>query len=191
VSGYIDPDDLEPTTPAMMTNEERFMKYPIHVLVANDRRERVDQSIRALCAMDPAYIHIVDDQRVTPIALAVTANNINAINTLIALGVTEDLMIRNPVTGNRPLESHRESMDQSRQIVETFAVWKGYDDTSLKVEAILKRAMGILPDMSDEEYMKKMKYGCTCGSCRGGWLSPRMRIRLQCALTYSSMCGTC
>ncbi|KAG6864944.1 hypothetical protein C0991_006173 [Blastosporella zonata] len=62
----------------------------------------------------------------------------------------------------------------------------GAADSSLSAEELeekylVKRAMGETM-MSDtlEGYISKRKWGCTCGVCAGGWLSKRMRFRLQC-----------
>ncbi|KAJ7183104.1 hypothetical protein C8R46DRAFT_1209278 [Mycena filopes] len=32
---------------------------------------------------------------------------------------------------------------------------------------------------TDDQYIAKKKWGCTCEKCHGGWLSPRTLIRLQ------------
>jgi len=43
----------------------------------------------------------------------------------------------------------------------------------------MQKALGGLPAAETEgEYIKKRRFGCTCGMCTDGWLSPRMRFRL-------------
>ncbi|KAH7870981.1 hypothetical protein F5879DRAFT_145369 [Lentinula edodes] len=49
-------------------------------------------------------------------------------------------------------------------------------------EYSLKQAMGdqdVAGWQSLDQYIQIREYGCTCGSCEEGWLSPRMKFCLQ------------
>ena len=88
-----------------------------------------------------------------------------------------------------PLERIGETMRSEREFSETLLQqWDGYSNEQLEVQAILKRALGVFPDgMSDETYAVKKKWGCTCDQCTDGWLSPRMRFRLDCEFYFLYM----
>lgn len=104
-----------------------------------------------------------------------------AIRKLLELGVREDLDNFNNPDGMTGLEKLQESMRTSREFAEALLpTWDGHSADALKAEFLVKRVMG-LPTMADTEtaYAEKRKWGCTCGTCAGGWLSPRMRFRLS------------
>lgn len=144
-----------------------------------DKTAAVEQAIQTLYAKDPACVHAEDNKEVVPICAAAEAANLPAIKTLISLGVSEDLLRRNPATGYTALESCRYKMTSERESLEISGRWEVFDKTHLLIEVALKRAMGHFIGMSDEKYAERSKFGCTCGGCAGGWLSPQMRFRLQ------------
>ena len=121
-----------------------------------------------------------------PVHVAAVNENIHALRVLLELdpsGIVEDLKDRKNKDGVTPLEGLESSMRSTKEFLETLmGAWKGYSDDGLKCEYILKRAMGLpmVVNKSEEEedYIKKKKFGCTCGKCTDGWLSPRMRFRL-------------
>lgn len=169
-----------PSPEVKLTVDERLERYPVHALIAENKTPAVDKLLRDLHSVDPSCIHTKDDVGIFPISIAAGMSNLQAVKTLLSLGVTEDLFIRVPSTGQTPLESCRAKLDSDRQFMDTFGLWKGHDETDLLIEVNLKRAMGMPVNLTDEEYVQKMKYGCTCGSCAEGWLSLRMRFRLHC-----------
>ncbi|KIM45702.1 hypothetical protein M413DRAFT_24844 [Hebeloma cylindrosporum] len=72
-------------------------------------------------------------------------------------------------------------MGSTKEITEMLVgvIWKGHSDEGLSCEYLLKKAMGLPTVVAGEaEYIKKNKFGCTCGICAEGWLSPRMRFQL-------------
>ena len=73
-------------------------------------------------------------------------------------------------------------MRSEREFSETLLqTWEGYKDEDLVLELLLKKAMGIhISEGSEAEYLRKRKWGCTCGQCDEGWMSKRMRLRLKC-----------
>jgi hypothetical protein len=112
----------------------------------------------------------------------VEKKNIFALRALISLGLSdEDFNSRDNGDHLTPLEACSAAMCSSRELEEILMYdgWKGYSDISLHIKATLKRAMGHPMPPTNEEYVAKKKWGCTCGKCHGGWLSPRMLIRLH------------
>lgn len=161
-----------------LTPEERIEAYPLHALICDRKDATIEQAIRDMYTASPDCIRIADDLGITPIFMAVDSGNLVAVQTLISLGVSDDLLKRNPVNGSTPLEICRGSMESTRKALEVFDLWDGYAENKLMIEAALKRSMGLSINMTNEEYVQKNRYGCTCGECTQGWLSPRMRFRL-------------
>jgi hypothetical protein len=124
-----------------------------------------------------------DIHGLTPVHVAAASENAHALRALLSLdphGIAEDLKDRKNKDGLTPLEGLETSMRSTRECMETLVgVWKGYSDDALSCEYLLKKALG-LPMMAvgEGEYIKKRKFGCTCGVCTDGWLSPRMRFQL-------------
>jgi len=119
----------------------------------------------------------------TPVHIAAASDNAHALRTLLSLdprGIAEDLKDRKNQDGITPLEGLEISMRSMKESMETLVgVWRGYSDDALTCEYLLKKAMELpMVAAGEEEYIKKRKFGCTCGMCTDGWLSPRMRFQL-------------
>ncbi|KAG6888581.1 hypothetical protein C0995_007263 [Termitomyces sp. Mi166 len=54
-----------------------------------------------------------------------------------------------------------------------------YSVDELTLEFNRNRVEGMPDNLKD--YIKQRKWGCTCGACAEGWMSPRMRYRIYCA----------
>ena len=134
-------------------------------------------------------IHKQDQDGFTPLYLAAAQGNAPAIGTLLELGAASDLNNYANKEGMTPLERIDETMRSEREFSETLLQqWDGYSGEQLAVQAMLKRALGVFPDgMTDETYVVKKKWGCTCDQCTDGWLSPRMRFRLDCEFYFLYM----
>jgi hypothetical protein len=114
---------------------------------------------------------------------AAASENVHALRALLELdpsGMAEDLKSAKNTDGMMPLESLQSSMRSTREFMETLLhKWDGYNDERLRCEYLVQKALGGLPAAETEEvYIKKRKFGCTCGMRMDGWLSPRMRFRL-------------
>jgi len=94
-------------------------------------------------------------------------------------GIADDTRDRKNKVGITPLEGLEFSMRSTREAMETIVgVWRGYSD-ELSCEYLLKKAMGLpMVVVGEGEYIKKRRFGCTCGVCTDGWLWPRMRFQL-------------
>ncbi|KAJ7039526.1 hypothetical protein C8F04DRAFT_949523 [Mycena alexandri] len=156
-----------------------------------DKSENIVRVIQDAHAKDPSCIHQPDSHGFRPIHIAVMSDNLHALRKLIALGLTnEDFHLRQNGDHLTPLEALSGEMRESREFQEIFKRegWQGHSDTKLQLEAMLKRAMGHPMPATDDEYMSKKKWGCTCDKCHGGWLSPRTMIRLHGEVSIRSSC---
>ncbi|KAJ7746590.1 hypothetical protein B0H16DRAFT_1320895 [Mycena metata] len=150
--------------------------------ISADKSENIVQVIQDAHAKDPSCIHQPDSHGFRPIHIAVMSDNLHALRTLIALGLTDDdFHSRQNGDHLTPLEALSGEMCESREFQEIFKRegWEGHSNTKLQLEAMLKRAMGHPMPATDDEYISKKKWGCTCDKCHGGWLSPRTMIRLH------------
>lgn len=101
---------------------------------------------------------------------------------------TQWLMHRNPrllsqrnVEGYTPLEALEASMERKRTFdgyvrrTDISDLFTGFDDVTMSTLALLR---GLVPEQMSQAELSHLKFGCTCGSCLGGFLSPRLRYML-------------
>lgn len=96
--------------------------------------------------------------------------------------ILEQLFSRDNAEGLTPLEAceqHQRSLRETTEL-DPLRVWSGYDPDALRIIYLLKRAMGEDVVVSEDEFVRIRRYGCTCERCTDGWLSPRMRYVLSC-----------
>lgn len=156
-------------------------KYPIHYAIYHDKSSRIGLTIRSEYIKDPTSIHERDTAGFSPISIAAGKGHVHAVRTLLELGASSDVMDDHNRACMNALEKVEEMMRSTREFSEALlGTWDGYPGEPLICEFSLKRAVG-LPTMSDTEdgYVTKRKWGCTCSTCADRWLSPRMRIRLK------------
>ncbi|KAF8574034.1 hypothetical protein K439DRAFT_1399345 [Ramaria rubella] len=153
--------------------------------------ESIAHIIQVAYNTEPTAIHKQDDHGFTPVYAAASTGNIHALRKLLDLGGGSDLTRCDNMDGFTPLEACMANMTLSREFSETLlSCWDGYDTCGLLCAATIRRIL--FPDnttLTDEEYVAKRKWGCTCGQCLEGWLSPRMRFRIECEgeITYDHM----
>lgn len=113
---------------------------------------------------------------------------------------TRWLMHSNPVLchalnqyGSTPLLALEEQMERKRTYKYLFLrrehmsdLFSGFDPATISCLALLR---GLEAEQLSAAEISRLKYGCTCGSCLGGFLSPRMREILLSAAetTYESI----
>ncbi|KAK0461730.1 ankyrin repeat family protein [Desarmillaria tabescens] len=165
---------------------QREENSPLHYSIVGDMTAAIADTIQLFFDKDPLSISRPDPDGLRPIFIAAASENIHAVRKLLELGVRHDLFDFENGDGLTPLEMLQGSMRSLREFSETLLpCWSGYPDSSLRIEYLLKSAMGISVDgLSDHEYISRNKYGCTCGHCGAGWLSPRMRFQLSCQAGY-------
>jgi hypothetical protein len=162
--------------------DELHAQYPVHYEIATNKTPSVAQVIRAAHQVDAGSVHKRDVNGLMPVHLAAASENVHALRALLELDpndMAEDLKDAKNRDGMTPLEGLESSMRSTRELLETLlGVWNGYSDEGLTCEYLLKKAMSSPVMVTEAEYIKKRRFGCTCGMCTDGWLSPRMRFRL-------------
>ncbi|KAJ7581864.1 hypothetical protein C8J56DRAFT_1168494 [Mycena floridula] len=154
--------------------------HPLHVAIHDDQTPAIAETIQLAFDADPASVHSLDSIGFTPLGVAAMSANIHAVRKLLSWDMTNDLTNATNAEGLTPLEAIQSSMRSTREFVETFGLpWTGYPDDSLEIEYFFKQAMQQFLPMTSDQYKVQRKFGCTCGSCQEGWLSRRMRYRLQ------------
>ncbi|PCH42308.1 hypothetical protein WOLCODRAFT_143973 [Wolfiporia cocos MD-104 SS10] len=143
-----------------------------------DKESEIEKTIRDAFAEDPTSIRKRDPLGFTPLHVAAASANSTAVKVLLELGVQHDALDRENDVCLTPLMLCKNNLRLARELSEMLAiVWQGYKHEDLLVEAMLKRAMGEEVGQ-DSGYVQRNKWGCTCGNCIGGWLSPLMIHRL-------------
>ncbi|KAJ7454838.1 hypothetical protein FB451DRAFT_1565231 [Mycena latifolia] len=154
------------------------LRFALHDAIFNDKSENIVQLIQNVHAKDPSSIHQPDSNGFRPIFVAVKSSNLCAVRTLISVGLSaDDFYSRDNGDHLLPLEACNDDMRCSRELEEIFIPGGWRSDTSLLIKGALKRAMGHPMPETDEGYVAKKKWGCTCNKCHDGWLSPRTMMR--------------
>ncbi|TFY56507.1 hypothetical protein EVG20_g8899 [Dentipellis fragilis] len=161
--------------------------HPIHAVlsnVANYTDDKLDKTIRALCHFQPSRAHDQDDEGQTPIYYAVKVGSLQGVRTLLSLGAAADLERRDHCEMATSLELCASEMMVKRECAEFQFQFLGNDEIYLRMEWLMKRALEVpgLPE-SEEAYIARERWGCTCGQCKDGWYSERMRWALKCGAT--------
>jgi len=178
----IDFESTNSSAPNLSPYEIRA-QYPLHYEICTPTNPSIVPTILAAHHADAGDVHKRDIHGFTPVHIAAVNENVHALRALLSLDsdrIAEDLKDRKNGGGITSLEGSENSMRSMKECMETLVgVWRGYSDDALSCEYLLKEAMGLPLVAADEgEYIKKRKFGCTCGVCTDGWLSPRMRFRL-------------
>ncbi|KAI9649054.1 hypothetical protein NHQ30_001621 [Ciborinia camelliae] len=101
------------------------------------------------------------------------------------------LTLARNIDGYTPLESlqDRLEIDRTRRSHGLMKIvfsdkFTGFTPDSVACKALLMT--GSLPQNLPDIQVQRLKYGCTCGECIGGFLSPRMKLALvyEAELTY-------
>ena len=159
-----------------MPAEELQAQFPVHFEIANNKSPSVVQVIRAAHKADAGSVHKHDVDGLMPVHVAAANENVHALQALLKLdpnGMAEDLKDAKNKEGLTSLEL----VESKRSTGRSMGPWC-YKDQGLSCEYILKKAMRLPVTETEAKYIEKRKFGCTCGECTDGWLSPRMRFRL-------------
>ncbi|KAL1744515.1 hypothetical protein HDZ31DRAFT_38470 [Schizophyllum fasciatum] len=168
-------------------NRDGFMrKYPLHASMDPQfphlpSSAEVVAAIHAAYTQDPTSIHAQDHRGYTPIFLAAIKGYVSAVETLLSLAdCRADILSRDNVEDSRnAIEAHDERIRFVVKLAERVTPSPtGFSQENLKMQYLLRKATG--EEVSTlEKYAEQRRYGCTCGQCRGGWLSPRMARMLH------------
>jgi hypothetical protein len=91
------------------------------------------------------------------------------------------LMIAHDIEGYIPLEALQEQLDKNRSIVEWGTTvyisdtFRGFPPEAVNCLVALQQLENVTLSQ-----LQRLKYGCTCGQCIDGFLSPRMKFLLLC-----------
>eukprot|EP01113_Clastostelium_recurvatum_P008602 TRINITY_DN14085_c0_g1_i1.p1 TRINITY_DN14085_c0_g1~~TRINITY_DN14085_c0_g1_i1.p1 ORF type:complete len:615 (+),score=101.38 TRINITY_DN14085_c0_g1_i1:68-1846(+) len=182
-----DPPRLDAAPPALSDDQLRA-QYPLHHAMATFTDEEAVQLIHASPA---SSLHTRDWAGHTLLHIAAVTGKVQAVRELLAVGGPQDLTATT-TQGLTPLEQLRAELADTRQFFDAMVdiPWTGYEKEKCIILLELCRAMGkpVPPVVPGAEPWTALKWGCTCGQCSGGWLSPQMRYRLKvCAEVASDM----
>ncbi|OCH85697.1 hypothetical protein OBBRIDRAFT_288806 [Obba rivulosa] len=168
------------TTSILTVGYGQVQRFPLHRAISNNHEESIQRVITSAHKKDPASLAVEDELGLTPVHIAALRMNVNAMETLLELGVRDIIVQSGNAEKDRksPLSLCSLTICVMEAIAEPSAEFAGYCESGLHIEGMLKRAMGELT-MDPPFYARKYQWGCTCGMCLGGWLSPRMKFRLQ------------
>ncbi|KAJ5267460.1 hypothetical protein N7478_010268 [Penicillium angulare] len=112
------------------------------------------------------------------------ATNIKPHSVQWILSRAESLLHRRNAQGETPLEALLVCLENIRTIRHSNALtedisdhFTGFDDTAVNCLILLKGCTGTEVVNATRQ---RLKYGCTCGQCMSGFMSPRMRLALEC-----------
>ncbi|TRM60524.1 hypothetical protein BD626DRAFT_504273 [Schizophyllum amplum] len=172
--------------------------YPIHTamnppgLRSASTTEDIIAAIHTAYTQDPASVHIRDEQGLSPIHIAASKGNLEVVKTLLSLGdARDDILCRDNINDRNAMEAHEEHM-QISLAVRQITIGPSECDSSksdLTLQHLLKQAAG--EDVGSlEDQLTKGGFGCICGQCRGGWLSPRVAHIMQLEAREAFYVGT-
>lgn len=79
--------------------------------------------------------------------------------------------------GRTPLQSLEEKLTSDREFLRTFGIpFTGHPQQSIRTKDLL---LSTAPQLVSSDESNQLAFGCTCGQCLHGFLSPRMKLRLQ------------
>jgi hypothetical protein len=145
--------------------ELRVQTFPIHFRIINDKSAAIKPYIIESYNRDVNSIRAPDDMGVTPVYAAALSSNKNALETLFALGVADQLQSRANADRQTPLEACEQSLFRRRSFLQTYGL-EGLSFEEGEVEKLqlmcvakLKRAVG-MPEMNgitDEQYVERKR----------------------------------
>lgn len=166
-------DDAEPLD-SHTIQARPLAQLPIHAAL-RDRTELdvVLDLIRTHHRAEPSSIRVKDAYGGTPLHFAAHHARFAVISELLNLGAHDDVHEKD-TKGSTPLSCLERTMRTRRDESMPWGSFKGQKDEACQCQILLMTSMGLSPPS-----LEMMKWGCTCGQCTDGWLSPRMRLRLQ------------
>lgn len=183
-------DDAEPLVPPLpgelhedglrdfrdLVFEEARMRpdapFRIQAALRSGRGQALFDYIRQQHAADPSCIRVKDHQGMTPLHVAAFRGRPTTVSEILRLGARDDLQEKDN-DGRIPLDHLDAEMARIRER-QRGSEFKGHDDSMCQCKVLIMQEMGLNPPPAE-----LIKWGCTCGQCKGGWLSPRMVFRLQ------------
>lgn len=162
--------------------QARPLHHAITVLADSDCVESLSQQ-RALNPITSTTWEAVDDCGNTILHLAAITMKIKSLGWIMESGLDTTLINCRNREGYTPLEALQSLLESTRvkkELLGDWAIWPASDDFrgfSYKAVLCLLRLRD-MQGLTTEEIARVM-YGCTCGGCIEGFLSPRMSLALQ------------
>ncbi|KAL1728576.1 hypothetical protein EV714DRAFT_214842 [Schizophyllum commune] len=156
--------------PRTMTGVLNGMDGPRAMRPLPATKGELDAAIEAAYAKDSQLIHLQDERGYTPIYVAVIKGHAAAVDKLLSLGdCRADILSRDNIDDQNAIEAQEEIVRSGSPL---------FKHRALHLLWVLRRAVG--EDVGTvHDFSEKRRYGCSCGQCRGGWLSPRMAYLLH------------
>jgi hypothetical protein len=170
-------------------------QFPLHAALAAAGIARSAEgdahavaAVRAAYATDSASISDIGPDGERPLHLAARGGCAPAVAVLLELGAGADggLDARNTSAGLSALEAAEFAMIRQREVGifdprgmqfprSAREPWAGHYTGLLLAQKRLLEAAGEVLAENDEEWVRKHRWGCSCGQCAQGWMSLRMR----------------
>ncbi|KAI5896936.1 uncharacterized protein SCHCODRAFT_02491542 [Schizophyllum commune H4-8] len=156
--------------PRTMTGVLNGMDGPRAMRPLPPTKGELDAAIEAAYARDSQSIHLQDERGYTPIYVAVIKGHAAVVDKLLSLGdCRADILSRDNIDDQNAIEAQEEIVRSGSPL---------FKHRALHLLWVLRSAMG--EDVGTVyDFSEKRRYGCSCGQCRGGWLSPRMAYLLH------------
>ncbi|KAI0030341.1 hypothetical protein K488DRAFT_54470 [Vararia minispora EC-137] len=184
-------DDSNITLPSLPTSvllaslvEPEFTdsarRFPLHATlsIGNKTEAQIICILEQLSTDEElAHLHLKDlsVDGVTVLHIAADRGMPHVIDKLLQMGASIDLNTRSS-QGFTPLDLLERQLRATREFLGTLQIaFAGHDAQFVLAKTKLLQAMGSENIPSSE----RLKWGCTCGECTGGWLSPRMRYQMK------------
>lgn len=153
--------------------------FPIHCAIVNETENELKSTLLLVHATNPASLCKTDTKGNTPLHMAAIAMQASTLRLLLQLGCLPDLQARN-IKYRTPIEALVANLQSSRDFMQTFGTcsFKGHEEFAEHTWQFLTQ---VGPDGKPVglEDAARLKYGCTCGNCRDGWLSERAALHLE------------
>ncbi|KAL1667005.1 hypothetical protein GGF50DRAFT_49472 [Schizophyllum commune] len=156
--------------PRTMTGVLNGMDGPRAMRPLSPTKGELDAAIEAAYARDSQSVHLQDERGYTPIYVAVIKGHAAVVDKLLSLGdCRADILSRDNIDDQNAIEAQEEIVRSGSLL---------FKHRALHLLWVLRRAVG--EDVGTlHDFSEKRRYGCSCGQCRGGWLSPRMAYLLH------------
>lgn len=176
-------DDYERTERRDHIPESEYHQLQKSLVGSDDLHcvEMLEQALEKTSASDPSWL-VVDKEGNTLLHLAALTSKPKAVDWIMNnASFSHMLEIRND-EGDTPLDALLMHLDESRtrreigmKIQVISDLFKGHGGTAALSLARLK---GLTEPTANQ--LARLSFGCTCGQCVGGFLSPRMSLALLC-----------
>jgi hypothetical protein len=160
-----------------MSPDPTALKYPLHHAIKDKAcsEQALIRILKSAYEQNPESIGMANDRGLRPITVAIVAENLTAINTLLELAAKKMAAGEDPLGLQLPDKEHETALSYNVRLLRQCPRFLIHDLLD-----------GASRDIS-KAYIKHKMPPCTCEKCTHRWLSPKMRFRLrgESCLAYS------